>query len=198
MSMRSRTHRGIAASPLWVLVLILANTASVHSEDEQVSLKSFEERVAKYVELHKRVQAGIPRIQETADPAVLVRQQQMLAAGIRSSRSNAAQGEIFLPAIRKIFLQVIKQELSGPKGAAVRAILLDDGNPKPAGSPTPVAIAVNAPYPAGAPLSTVPPSLLSKFPSLPEELDYRFVGRSLILRDTKANVIVDILPDAIP
>jgi hypothetical protein len=163
-----------------------------------VSLKPFEERVEKYVELHKRVLAGIPKIQQTQDPALLVQQQQKLVAGIRSARPNAAQGEFFLPGVRKVFLQVIKQELSGPKGAAVKALIMDEGNPKPEGSPTRVAIAVNAPYPAEAPLSTVPPSLLNRFPPLPEELDYRFVGRSLILRDTKANLVVDILPDAIP
>ena len=32
----------------------------------------------------------------------------------------------------------------------------------------------NAPYPEGAPLSTVPPDLLAKLPKLPEPLEYRF------------------------
>ena len=49
-----------------------------------------------------------------------------------------------------------------------------------------------------APFSSVPPSLLLKLPPLPEEVRYRFVGRSLILRDTEANVILDYIPDGVP
>jgi len=33
---------------------------------------------------------------------------------------------------------------------------------------------------------------------LPEVLEFRFVGRDLILRDRKANLIVDILKNAVP
>jgi hypothetical protein len=32
---------------------------------------------------------------------------------------------------------------------------------------------------------------------LPEELEYRIVGKNLILRDTGADLIVDFIPDAI-
>jgi hypothetical protein len=46
-------------------------------------------------------------------------------------------------------------------------------------------------------LSTMPPSLLLNLPKLPEGLEYRFVGRNLILYDSKANLIVDILRNAI-
>jgi hypothetical protein len=183
-------------SLLSVLALTLAVPA-LHSQN-QLTLKPFEERVEKYVELHRHAQSGVPKARVTPDPAELVRQQQALAVRIRAARPNAVQGELFLPEVRQVFLQVIKQELSGPKGAATRALIMDEGNPKPGSSPARMPIAVNAPYPAGAPLSTVPPSLLSRFPALPEELDYRFVGRSLILRDTKANLVVDILPGAVP
>ena len=54
---------------------------------------------------------------------------------------------------------------------------------------------VNANYPDGLPLQSMPPSLLLNLPRLPKELEYRFVGRELILRDTQANLIVDVIPD---
>jgi hypothetical protein len=76
-------------------------------------------------------------------------------------------------------------------------MILGEGNPRSPESPAKVTLAVNAPYPSAAPLSTVPPSLLLKLPPLPDALEYRFVGRNLILWDTKANLIVDILPDVI-
>jgi hypothetical protein len=39
---------------------------------------------------------------------------------------------------------------------------------------------------------------LSKLPQLPQELAYRIVGRDLTLKDTKAELIVDLIPNAIP
>ena len=42
------------------------------------------------------------------------------------------------------------------------------------------------------------PGFLWTLPALPEELQYRFVGRDLILLDVHANLVVDILRDAIP
>jgi hypothetical protein len=57
---------------------------------------------------------------------------------------------------------------------------------------------VNGAYPESAPYSMVSPNVLCNFPELPEELQYRFWGRDLLLWDYHANVIVDVLPDAIP
>jgi hypothetical protein len=37
-----------------------------------------------------------------------------------------------------------------------------------------------------------------KLPELPPELSYRFVGRDLVLKDIKAGLVVDVLPNAIP
>ncbi len=57
---------------------------------------------------------------------------------------------------------------------------------------------VNATYPPALPLATFPASLLAALPPLPEDIEYRFVGRHLILRDVKANIIVDVLPNVLP
>jgi hypothetical protein len=40
--------------------------------------------------------------------------------------------------------------------------------------------------------------LLDALPRLPEGLEYRFMGNDLILRDTKANLIVDFINNAVP
>ena len=64
--------------------------------------------------------------------------------------------------------------------------------------PVKVPPAINTDYPTALPLATVPPGLLLKLPTLPDELEYRFLGRHLILRDIKANLIVDFIPDAVP
>jgi polyphosphate kinase len=42
------------------------------------------------------------------------------------------------------------------------------------------------------------PSMLAMLPELPRELEYRFLGRHLILIDVLANVVVDVLHEALP
>ena len=56
----------------------------------------------------------------------------------------------------------------------------------------------NASYPGSFPLAAMPPRLLLALPALPEELQYRFMHRALILWDVHAELIVDFIPDVIP
>jgi hypothetical protein len=64
--------------------------------------------------------------------------------------------------------------------------------------PEKLRIRINDPYPEGAPLATMPPEILLRLPVLPEELEYRFLGRHLILRDVDANVILDFVYNVVP
>jgi hypothetical protein len=57
---------------------------------------------------------------------------------------------------------------------------------------------VNALYPEKAPLATVPPLILGNLPRLPEGVEYRFMGRDFVLRDVKANLVVDYINEAVP
>jgi hypothetical protein len=57
---------------------------------------------------------------------------------------------------------------------------------------------VNQRYPQGVPLQSTPPTLLLNLPQLPKELEYRIVGRDLVLRDIGANLVVDYLPNILP
>jgi hypothetical protein len=57
---------------------------------------------------------------------------------------------------------------------------------------------VNDSYPANIPLQSTPPTILMNLPRLPPELEYRIDGHALVLRDTAANIVVDLMPDAIP
>jgi hypothetical protein len=42
------------------------------------------------------------------------------------------------------------------------------------------------------------PAMLRRLPELPPELEYRFVGRDLVLVDILTSVVVDVLRDAVP
>ena len=56
---------------------------------------------------------------------------------------------------------------------------------------------INAAYPDKQPLLTSPPSVLGNLPPLPKDIEYRFVNKHLILRDARANLIIDYIPNAI-
>jgi hypothetical protein len=155
-------------------------------------LADFQERVKKYVELQKDASKGLPVTKETAEPAKIKASQDALAARIRAARTNARRGDIFTPEIADAFRRLMYPETKGPQGAETKAALKEDA-PKPNAVP----LKVNARYPDAEPLPTMPPNLLANLPKLPENLEYRIVGHDLILRDVRANLIVDFIPKAI-
>ena len=57
---------------------------------------------------------------------------------------------------------------------------------------------VNDLYPTTYPLATFPPELLPLLPKLPEVVEYRVVSHYLVLRDIESNVILDVMPRAVP
>jgi hypothetical protein len=157
--------------------------------DAQV-LADFQKRVESYVELHKKLQKKGASIRETADPAKIQAAQQGLAERIRAARQTAKPGDIFTPEVQKVFRRLLTPELRGSGAAETKESIKED-------APKGVPLKVNAEYPENAPLPTVPPNLLAALPKLPEQLEYRFVNRDLILRDVQANLIVDFMRNAI-
>ena len=56
---------------------------------------------------------------------------------------------------------------------------------------------INGTYPKERSVSTVPADILALLPQLPKDIQYRFLGRTLVLHDTRANVIIDRIPCAL-
>jgi len=171
------------------------------------TLKKFQGEVEEYVELRKKVLASIPAVSDQSRPEEIVAHQQALTSSIVAYRKGEKQGNFFKPAVEAAVRRTLDEEFKGPDGPALMKAI-QQGNPKVEGNPTAknptkevketVDVAVNAVYNSAAPFSSVPPALLLKLPPLPEVVRYRFVGRTLILRDTEANVILDFLPDVVP
>ena len=157
-------------------------------------LASFTEKVGAYNELREQLAKDSPRLKETADPAKIAEAEQMLAAKIRAARAAAKRGDIFTPATEAMFRRLIRPPMTkGPDAVENKAIVKEDA-PKARDVP----FKVNGEYPKDAPLSTVPPDVLKALPPLPENLQYRIVGKHLILLCTDGNLIVDYMLNAIP
>lgn len=173
------------------LATLAANRlAGATSGDQEPAVRDFQARVAKYVEQRKKDAGSSPR--PTNSPDKLSESQKDLAEKVKALRRNAGQGDIFTPDIAAYFRQRISSTLEGPNGAKIRASLR---HAEPLHG---IELRVNEPYPQGIPLQSTPPTLLSDLPVLPEELEYRIVGRDLVLVDIAPNLIVDFVPNAMP
>jgi len=171
-----------------------AGQARVPRDSEEArDLKTFTARVQAYVKLQKSLEASLLALKPTKDAAQIVEHQHALAGKIAEARRGARQGDIFTHEVTERFRKIIRSAFQGPEGRLARRTIRQDDPSKVI-----VRLHVNDVYPENIPLTTTPPTLLSKLPQLPQELAYRIVGRDLTLKDTKAGLIVDLIPNAIP
>jgi hypothetical protein len=152
--------------------------------------KAFIDRMNEYVSFHNNVQKMVPPLKETPNPEQIAQREKALADQLIKSRPNARQGDFFIKQYQPYLVQIIKDDFSKRPLVDRKALIQE--------LPKGMKIAVNMAYPTTIALATFPANLLKKLPELPEELEYRIVGRHLILRDAKANVIVDYMPDVFP
>jgi len=159
---------------------------------DAVIVGDFDKQVKDYVRLHKKAEAGLPPSKPTDSPHTINDRRRMLASRIQTARQPAKQGDLFSPQVAELYKRLIAIAYQAAGPARVGASLRHD---EPVHE---VKLQVNAVYPETVPLQSTPPSVLMNLPSLPPELDYRIVGRDLVLRDTVANIIVDYIPGALP
>jgi hypothetical protein len=57
---------------------------------------------------------------------------------------------------------------------------------------------INKTYPEQAALPTIPALLLASLPRLPDNLQYRFFGRHVVLLDGDTEIVVDYVRDCLP
>src|SRR5262245_28356664 len=154
-------------------------------------LEDFQQRIDAYMKLHKDAVSKTTAPKPTHDTAKIQAARETLAAAIQSLRKDAKPGDIFTPAVRAKFRTFMYPEFKGKEGAETKIQMEEDAAEN-------VPIKVNGKYPEKAPVTTMAPNLLAQLPVLPKDLEYRIVGRTMILRDVDANLIVDYIPKAIP
>jgi hypothetical protein len=152
----------------------------------------FAKRVDGYMTLRKPLADSVGTLDPTKSQTEIAMRSTSLAKAIIQARSQAKPGDIFTPEVSTILATLIKQEYSR-RSEPVQETREDQQDELPDFVPQ-----VNQLYPTTYPLATFPATLLPLLPPLPEFLEYRVVQRYLVLRDIEANVIVDIMPNAVP
>jgi hypothetical protein len=190
-----RTFAASAAALLpafWALSVLAADAEQDRprvNADAALSVE-FLKGVQAYVDLHNKLEATLPARTEKGTPAEVQAHETALAKLIVQARSQAKQGDIFPQPIRAYLRRQIARALAGPEGRAIRQSLAED-------NPARVQLRVNSRLPDGVPLTTMPPEILGALPKLPEHLEYRFIGKRLVLLDLHAQLVVDYIDGAL-
>ena len=114
-------------------------------------------------------------------------------AGMRAVRAHAAPGDVFTADVAGLIRARLITALDA-NHESVDDVLARLNEERARGARTPRVNQV-FPWELG---SAMPPELLAVLPQLPHELQYRFAGRMLVLIDVHADLVVDVLPNALP
>lgn len=208
---RRRPPKGTAVAA--GLVLILSGSLSACSAGSRLTsggratarpsnpavepLAEFRDRLDAYAKLHRSAVLSLASIHEGLSVTELWAREDLVADTIRARRRSAQQGDLFTAAVRPVLVTMVRTYLSSPEGAAARDRIVRD-NPAAETPLIPVALKVNGRYAHGAAFSMMPPTLLMRLPPLPEEVEYRFYGKHLLLRDVSADIILDYILNVAP
>jgi hypothetical protein len=178
----------------WLIITMLLGMPALASAQDKVNptavqVKAFLDRVNAYVEARKDLEKGLTPVSPSDSTNGVEQHTAALADRIRAARRGARQGDLFGDAA-PLFKEILARDRRN-RGAQDTGAVLEE---VPSGS-RPV---VNGVYPERAVLATVPPLVLANLPPLPDSVEYRFLGLSLILRDRASNLVVDFIPGAIP
>lgn len=149
------------------------------------TLAAFNARAREYAALRSRLEVGLPPLQVTLDADEIERFERRLTSRMRHARGSRRY-QVFVPAMEG----QIKKLLARQADPATIAAIAHDG-------PGEFDVDVNDTYSKELSLSTMPVKILLLLPELPPDMEYRFVGRHLILRDVRANMIIDEIPYAL-
>lgn len=150
-------------------------------------IAEFTVHVQEYFELRRKLEAELPPLVLTDSSHEIITAELALAAKVRRARRPAKQGAIFTPPVAKAFREVLAPVLTG----LTLDVIMDE-------NPGRFEHSLDSRYPTAKPKATIPTTILQLLPPLPDDLQYGFIGRQLIIHDTRTGTIVDRMTCAIP
>ena len=180
----------IMVSPL-SLLWAAAPQAAAGASAEAAAVKQFDAAIARYMALRRKLRSEVSGPVKNSSSSQVTNASDALAAAIERARRDAQVGSIFNEPVATVIKRRIADAVRTEKLVSVLADIDDEG--KAGLSPK-----VHLRLPVSAQMATMPASLLNVLPPLPKELEYRILGRYLVLRDVDASLILDYIPAAVP
>ena len=194
--MASRLVRLAGVAVLSVLAAGLADRPVAQARTTRPltsALGRFGERLVEYAALRRQVEKSLPVAFEPSHSLrAILHRRARLASAIKLARPGAREGDVVSPAVAEIFRSTIAEALSGVDSDAFFESLYGE-DAVPAGFRP----RVHDTYPEWV-THEVPLVVLERLPVLPEEIEYRLIGQTLVLWDVDADLVVDLVADAIP
>ena len=162
------------------------------ADPREAVFTDFAKRLDGYMKVRDEVEDSIGDLDPTRSQAEIATRATALSQALIARRGQAKAGDIFTPEIATILATLIKEEYSR-RSEPVQETRDDQQDELPDFTPQ-----VNQLYPTTYPLATFPATLLPLLPPLPEKVEYRIVQNYLVLRDIEANLIIDVMPNAVP
>jgi hypothetical protein len=160
---------------------------------EERVLRDFDDRVNHYVRLHRRLERSLPPEHLFDDSEDMPVAGDPLRDALIDARPYAQAGSFFTPSVGYVITTRLERAIAG-LGIAPGEVWIAMNRGFLSGVPD---IRVNGRFPAIR-YMRIWPALLSALPALPKELEYRVVDRDLVLVDVHADLVIDILEDALP
>ena len=167
---------------------VLAQHAAVNPQ--AAAMKEFSQHLQEYLQLREQLAKKLEPLKPTSNAADLQARQQALAAALRNARAGARQGDLIPPAVQEQIRKTVAVDYARRAPAARQATFEE--------VPEGMLPGVNKNYPERAALPTVPPLLLARLPLLPDNLQYRFFGRHIVILDGDVGIVVDYVTNALP
>ena len=161
-------------------------------DSDDASIQQFRSAVRTYAALHRRIEKQLPPFRVMDHGGDIVESSNALAAALQTARAKAREGDFFTTAVAVNFRLRIAEALAA-RQILPDEVVADSVGEAPADAPMPF---VNGRFPWARGAATWP-CIIEALPGLPDELQYRIVGRDLVLVDTHAGLVVDILRNAI-
>jgi len=186
--------RGLVAGLLAAVSIVVAAASSAQPlRMESDGILQFTRAAEEYTFMHRRLERRLPVLEVSADTATIRRAIDAMAAAIRAERSDARQGDLFNPAAETTIRVRVANALRSHGLTPLDVRVAERAQGADAGA---AVLRVNGTFPWA--LGTAMFScVLEALPPIPPELQYRLVGRDLVLIDVHASLIVDVLPLAL-
>ena len=180
---------------LAAVLLLMSSTGLAAGAEQNVNpqaaaLVDFQNRLQKYLQLRAQLADKLKPLSPTASAADLAARQESLAAALRNVRKDARHGDLVSPVVAEQVRKGVDAYFRGKDASTRRAVFEE--------VPENVRPVINRTVPDSVALATVPPLLLNSLPRLPEGLQYRFVGRHIVLVDADTRLIMDYIQNALP
>jgi hypothetical protein len=176
----------LAAAAILIAGTVCAQIGHPAVNANSLVVQDFQKRVAAYLQLRKSIESSLTKLKSTPSQEKITHHETELRRAVREARKNARPADIFTPEIASEIRRLITIAIQPEDGNHIAQSLRH-------AEPVHLHLEINESYPEIVPLQSTPPSLLENLPPLPPEIEYRITGNDLVLLDTKANLIVDII-----